>query len=330
LEFVRYIPVGSGNITEAMTGSLTLENGSMELTKDEAEKLKMRLGISYEDEIVDKGITSRQILSLMRSTLERLSKEIKRSMDYYTQEYGAEPISAVYLIGGGALLKNLDRFLSEELNIQVKLLELPRSVDISKAHLNNKDSASLIPLISAVLGYKKCLNLLPHEYRQEKIEFIEKISLRMIAIIMGLILLASFLFIKFRAEDYKNRLKNATLQKTILDQIKDLQDRVVERSAFLSQARMSDIPLEYIMKELSIIIPPNVVLNSLGVNQKSKTLDVKGIIYEPRGLAEGILTKFMEAMERSRYFKDAQLASVQDATIGREPSSSFEMSCLLE
>lgn len=330
IEFVRYIAVGSGNITEAMTGSLTLGNGSMALSRDEAEKLKLRLGISYEDEVVDRGITSRQILSLMRSSLERLAKEIKRSMDYYTQEYGTAPIDSVYLIGGGALLKNMDRFLSEELNVQVKLIGLPRAIDVSKVRLTATDLSPLIPLISAVLGYKKCPNLLPSEYRQEKIEFIEKISLRMTAIIVGIVLLASFLFIKFKVGDYTSRLRNAVIQKNILDQIKYLQDRVVERSAFLSQARMSEIPLEYIMKELSRIIPQNCVLDNLSVDQKTKTLEMKGVIYEARGTAEEVLTKFMEALERSRYFKDAQLTSVQGRTTGREASSNFEMSCLLE
>lgn len=330
LEFVRYIPVGSGNITEAMTGSIALEDGSVELSKDEAEKLKMRLGISYEEEALERGITSRQILSLMRPILERLSKEITRSADYYIQEYGREAVSLVYLVGGGSLLKNLDRFLSEESNAQVKLMELPKSIDASKAHLKSEDISALVPLISAVLGYKKCPNLLPHEYRQEKIEFIEKISLRMIAIILGVILLPSFLFLKLRVNDYSDRLKNAVIQETILDQIKDLQNRVVERSAFLNQAKMSEIPLEYVMKELSIIIPPNCVFDSLSVDQKGKALDMKGIIYEPRGLAEGILTEFMESLERSRYFKDAQLAFIQDTTTGKGPSASFEISCLLE
>lgn len=331
LEFVRYVPVGSGDITDAMTGSSTLSNGGEGLSKDEAEKLKIRLGISYDEEPAgEEGIASRQIVSLERPVLERLSKEIKRSMDYYTKEYGVEGISRVYLVGGGALLKNLDRFLSEELNAQVKLMKPPGSIDISRARLLDEDAPSILSSIGAALGYKDCPNLLPREYRIEKIEFIEKISLRVTAIIVGVILLASFSFIKFRVDDYSNRLKNATLQKNILNQIKDLQDRVVERSTFLAQARMSEISLEYIMKEMSNIVPSDVVLDSLVVNQKSKTLDMKGIVYEPRGLAEDILTKVMEAIERSKYFRDAQLASVQGTATGREPSSSFEMSCSLE
>lgn len=329
LEFVRTIPVGSKDISEAMTGALISDKGKVELSKDEAELVKAQLGISYEDKALEKGVTSIQILSLMRPVLERLSKEIRRSIDYYIQEYGGENIAAVYLVGGGSRLKNLDKFLSEELNIPVKRMELPKSIDASKTNLHADELTSIMLVLGAILGYSKRPNLLPYEYRAEKIEFVEKISLRMIAIIAGVALLVSFLFIKLRVDDYNHRLKTARFQQGILSQIKDLQDRVAERTAFLNQARASEIPTEYILKELSHLIPPNIVFNTFSLDQRNKTMELKGVVYGPRASAEEVLTKFMEALEKSKYFKEAQLGSIQDRTSGREEYATFEITCSL-
>ena len=109
-----------------------------------------------------------------------------------------------------------------------------------------------------------------------------------------------------------------------------MQDRVAVRAASLTKAQMSTIPMEYIMKEMSNIIPQNVVLDSLGVDQKGKTLDMIGVVYGPRSLAEDVLTKFMEALEQSKYFKDAQLASIQDKIVDREEVAGFEITCSLD
>lgn len=330
LEFVRTIPIGSEQISEAIAAaSLTTEKENIQLSKDQAEDIKMRLGIPYEEAVLERGVTSVQLLSSMRPVLERFSKEIMRSIDYYVQEYGQEDIKEAYLVGAGSRLKNLEKYLSDELHIPVKKMPLPKSIDISNIDLKDEDAVAIISLIGATLDYKHPLGLLPHEYRVEKIEFVEKISLRMIAIFLAFMLLVSFLFIKLRMNDYHARLKAAQLEKNMLSHVKDLKDMLADRTRFLAQVQMSEVPVEHVMKELSNIIPPNIVLNWLSIDQRGKTLDMKGTIHEPKGSAEEVLTKFMESLEMSKYFKDAQLASVQ-AQSGKEESSSFELSCSLE
>ncbi len=332
LEFVRTIPVGCCNISDSITAySLSGEGGAVIFSKEEVENFKRTIGISYEDVPAGKGISSMQLLSAIRPMLERCSKEIARSIEYYLQEYGKEEISVLYLVGGGSSLKNLDKFLSEELRIPAKKLSLPKAIDTSRAGLKEGEEALLAPIVGLAVGYKKCLNLLPHEYRVERIEFIEKISLRTAAVIAAVILFVLFLLVKFRVDDYQYRLKSAKFQKGILGQVEDLQDRVTERALFMAQAQASEAPTEQIMKELSSVIPSNVVLEHLRLDQRGKTLDMSGVVYEPKGLAQDILTKFMETLERSKYFKDAQLVSLHGTTTAaRAEISNFEISSSLE
>lgn len=330
LEFVRSIPAGARNILEMMQGRIATDKGEIVLSEKEAEDIKNRFGISYEEVMLENGMSSRQTLSLMRPILEQLSKEVRRSIDYYIQEFDNEEVAVGYLVGGGSKLKNLDRYFSEELNIPFKKMTVPTAIDISRINLDKEDQVSYISLIGMMLGCKGELNLLPHEYATEGIEFVEKISLRVTAIIVAIILLGSFLFIKFRVEDYSRRLLNIPMQKNIILQVKDLQERVTARQAFSERAQVSQVPVEYIMKELSNVVPSGIILETLNIDQRSKSIDFKGMVYGPRGAAQEVLTRFMEDLERSKYFKDAQLSSIQGSKIDNEEVSIFEISSSLE
>ncbi|MDD5422986.1 MAG: pilus assembly protein PilM [Candidatus Omnitrophota bacterium] len=331
LEFVRPIPLGSGVISDALQSKFLSDKGEeIVLTKEQADDAKKRLGIAYDAVTLENGISSRQILSLMRPVLERISKEIKRSEEYYVHEFGVENISEAYLAGGGAGLKNLDRYLQEELNVPVAKIAMPPSINTSKVALNADDAMSIAALVGVAVSYRKCLNLLPHEYRTEKVEFIEKVSLRALASILVVALWVSFFFTKVRIDDYDRRIKTAPIQQEVVAQVKELRNRAVEREAFLSSLQAGELPVENIMKELSNIIPQNVVLQNLTMNKKAKTVNMSGFVYGPGSSAQTILAKFMEDMESSRYFKEAQLDSLQLGKAGSQDSSTFSMACSLE
>ena len=329
LEFVRAIAIGSSHLSAGLKSGLAKEGVPGSFSDDEIESVKARFGIPYE-EVTEEGYSTIQILSSMRTVLERLSKEIRRSIDYYVQEYGGEEVAGVYLTGGGSRLKNLERFLSEDLNIPAKILTLPGAIDTSKANLKNEDANAIAPLIGLASGYKRCPNLLPHEYRAEKMEAIERISLRITAIIAGCALLASFFLVKFGIGDYRNRIKNAQLQKNILSRVKELKDKVAEREVFFAGLQKSEISVKGIMGELSRITPRRIVLESLSLNKGNKAMDISGIVYEPKGVAEETVTAFMEELEKSGYFKDAELASVRGEGAGSDERFAFELNCPLE
>ena len=61
------------------------------------------------------------LFSAIRSDLNMLASEIKRSYEYVMGCYPAAEISDLMLVGGGALLRNLDAYLSSELGITVAM-----------------------------------------------------------------------------------------------------------------------------------------------------------------------------------------------------------------
>ncbi len=313
LQFTRSIPIASSDITQALCGPLVSGADKIEFSDEQADEIKREIGIPYQPMTFEKrGISAIQILTLIRGVLERLSREIKRSIDYYTSELGRENVSEILLAGGGSLLKNLDLYLSEELNIRVRKMEMPKAVRISKSGITEKENLHVLNAVGAALDYSKKVNLLPEEYKLKKIEFVEKISLRMIAFVLAALLSLSYFSVKMRIDDYVKRVKTARAHRGVISQIEGLNAKIGERLAVVRTVEKASFPSELIMKELSHVIPANIVLNSLRLSSDSKDIEMSGVVYEKKEKVLWALTKFMEELEKSPIFKEATFGSVED------------------
>jgi len=329
LEFVREVPVSSLEISEALTGTLAGEKGTVSLTKDEAEKVKIEKGFPYDPEKPDDKISSTQIVSLIRPILETFANEIKRSIGYYSNQYNGGKVSVVYLAGSGAYLKNLDRFLQKELGLRIKTIGIPASVTANTAVSKEKDAA-LAALAGAVIGYGSRPNLLPYEYKLEKIEFVGTMSLRIAAFVFALLLLTSFLFTKTQLSGYKQRLASIDFQRDFLRQVNELKERVDEREDILKKLESTEIRGAPIIRELSRLMPPSIILDWIKISTIDRTMDIGGVVLGARGDVERIATKFMGDIEKSKYFKEAQLSSIQEDETKGEEMSKFEINFMFE
>jgi Tfp pilus assembly PilM family ATPase len=65
----------------------------------------------------------RLVFSAVRRSLTTLAIEVEKSMAYAMHLHGDLPVSSLYLTGGGAGLKGLADFLSQEIGIDVKLAD---------------------------------------------------------------------------------------------------------------------------------------------------------------------------------------------------------------
>ncbi len=331
LQFVRTIPLSSGDITSALCGPLLIDGEERRFSKAEAEEVKRDIGIPYEAVKARNGLTAVQILTMIRGALERFSKEIKISMEYCVSELKAGNPETVYLTGGGSRLKNLERYLEEELKLPVKRLAVPDNIDTSGAAVSDEDAASIMPAVGAALNSSKKVNLLPFEYRLMKVEEAQKLSLRLISVITAAVLAVSFLIIKFRVDDYERRIKNALIHKEVLEQVRPLVREIDDKGRFLQAAEKANLDIEYMMKLISNTIPKSAVLSSMSINQRTRVMEMTGIVRDKSAGAESILANFMEGLERSDLIKDAQLSSIrEDAPKDGCETSSFTINCQLK
>lgn len=328
LAFVRRLPFSSERLTRSLTSTLVSDKGKMELTYEEAEHLKNTFGIPEGESLVYKdNITASHIISLIRPLLEGLARELRRSFDYFTVNLKENIPSVLYITGGGANLRNLDKYLNRELNINVSKLCLPDEVNtqtLAKEKLD-EDRNQIINAIGAILKGSSEINLLPPEFKTQKIEFIEKIFLRLAAFTVTVVFLFSLSVVRFQVGDYKNRLKNAKMNLETVREIQALKQKVDTREDLINKIQRNKVPVNGLLKLISFKISRNIILDELILDEASHNLILKGTISVSSDMAGSVLAKFMADMKSSPFFKEVGLLSSQKIDLGE----SFEIKCEL-
>jgi type IV pilus assembly protein PilM len=326
LNFIRKLAFSSEKLTQSLVGTLTSDKGDITVTYEKAEEIKKAFGIPQDETVLLRDdIRAIHIISLMRPLLEGLVRELRRSFDYFSSNFKEEEPSLIYMSGGGANLKNLDWYLNKELNIKVSPLPFPDCINvqlIEKGRLNN-DQNQIMSALGVALADSADINLLPQEVRTQKIEFVERVSLRVVGITLGAIFLFLLFMVQLQIRDYKKRLKTAQVHLQNLGQLKLLKEKVDLRENLVSKIQKNKVPAEGLLKLISVIVPGNIILDELILDEASHTLSLKGVVSVTGDTAESVLSNFMKEIEASSFFKEANLVASKDTAGVHE----FQIQC---
>jgi hypothetical protein len=275
----------------------------------------------------DSNIKASQLISLMRPLLEGLVRELKRSFDYFASNFKEDSPGVLYLAGGGTQIKNIDWYLHRELSLEVASLPLPPCVSVATVEASqlNRDQEQLISAAGAALGGCRGINLLPAELKSQKIEIIQRIALKDIAIVAAAVFLLLLSFQGFRGYSYKKRLVIARQHLQALGKIKELKQGIDVREALVVRTQKERIPADGALKLVSAIIESNMVLNDLMLDQDSNTLVLKGVIFTGEGQGKTALTDFIKKIKTYPFFKEASLVAYRNTDTGEQ----FEIKCVL-
>lgn len=276
LRFSRDLNIGGDDITEAMTGILVSDKGRVELSREEAEKIKCEQGIPIDDT---------GILSLMRPVLEKLAGQIKKSLDYYESIFQRSVIEKIILAGNGAKLKGLRDFMSKETGLDV-LHILPEAA-----------CAAGLSLISG-----SDLNIIPERFAIEKKTLLKKVSFRIIFILIALLFLLSYGFLSARAVYLKNEVSVVRQHWENIKDVAPVKERIVELANAINDIHRETLNAGNIMKELSRIVPAYARLDDLSMRKNKPNIKISGFI-----LKGDRLTEFMDSIERSSLFENVKL-----------------------
>lgn len=112
-EFNRVILLGSSNIDATILKNLNMDNNQI----DQAERYKRMYGlVKYQD---FNNALEWECSEATKIVINEIIKNIKMCFDFYIQRCAGEPISKIYLIGGGSLLKGLRDHIEDIFDIQV-------------------------------------------------------------------------------------------------------------------------------------------------------------------------------------------------------------------
>jgi len=360
LNFVRRLPMSWEKIVRSLTDILASEKGKIELSHEEAEELKNTFGIPLDEtQFAKDNVRATHILSLIRPLLEALVREIRFSFDYFTANFidvcttnvkhfertnveilttsinvGSEKVSngerpgLLYITGGGANLKNLDRYLNNELNMKVAFLSLPSCVEHQRPgqqNLNQEEQNKIINTVGAALRDASAVNLLPREIKTRQSEFRQKISLRLVATTAAAVLLFILFIAEFQIYDYSNRLKNAQIHLATIRPVQLLMEKIQAKERLIEKIQRGRVPGSGLLKVISRAIPGEVILEELNFDGAKNSLTLQGGIEAAEEDAEALLSDFMEHLTASAYFTQAGLVSSQRI----DEAEKFEIKCSL-
>lgn len=320
LVFSRKIPVAGGDFTKTMTGVLVSDRGRTELTLDEAEKIKRELGIpsEVESKIVDDKISTTQVLSMLRAPLEQLVSEIERCFDYYREESGGGKIDSLVLFGGGASLGGLIKYLSEQLGIDVKLGDSLEGLKVQPSVIGERGKISyrLELAIGAAQSEGKGINLLPPEIKEETKRVVKRGTLEAIATATILVLVFIYTGMRIQLNNFQKRITVAKRELTSLQpQLKEVQAQILADKVLANEPYWEDI-----FKELSNIIPDNIYLTELAM--ENKLIRMKGLVSSKE--KDELLSQFILALERG-IFSKAKLVTSKESE--DKTTNKFELTC---
>lgn len=146
LRFTRVIPIGGLQFTRAISTALNLNF-------EDAEKMKKEEGAAVIDlETQEDFATTKQIVNILSPLLSTLSIEIQRSLAYYESKFRRAKISKVLLTGGSSLLKNFDRYINNEIGVEVVKVSPVENLKFEEKNISVEYLQENSPLLSVVTG----------------------------------------------------------------------------------------------------------------------------------------------------------------------------------
>lgn len=342
LVLARSVPVAGRDITKSMTSALTSDKGQLMLDFTRAERIKLDYGFPLEEQQGERAdkIELSLVASAMRTILEQIAREIKRSADYVARE--GVVIDQIILSGGGSKLKNISVFLAKETGIdKVRSIDVEmamKNMTINRASCSEEELAIHMPRLTAALGaalgMENQVDLLFQGPMAKRTAGIVRIlqPYTVPAAITIVILAAVPPFLKVAIYEPKlNRLRQQVEAfGSTIDELKKVETeyrQLMKLRLLYNKLLAGGIDVAYMLLEISDDIPDNVVLTYVkaGVTDGKKSVDISGFV-EADEKSESVLAHFMINMAESDSFRDVRLISTKKTPKGAEIELHFKIS----
>lgn len=310
LEFYRELPMSINKLRESLKGTVVSDKGKVELSDNEIDEAIFTVGMPQQGVGYKDKLNSMQIIQMLRPALERLAGEIKRSLVYYKSQFQGGTVKKILMGGLGLRVPNIDKFLAQELSLNIEKISLPQK-DIASPNINPEVLSQSYASFGLSLDYRQGINLLPYEFRTEKFETLQKVSLRWIAFIVFLLFALSYVFAKAGINSYQKRLDNARLHLNVLSEVRQAKEKIEAFNNFIMEIRNTEPSLNTILKKISNVAVKDLFFEDFSLNCDSKVLKISGFVKSTNQDNNAILSAFVHEMENSAYFSSAGISSVE-------------------
>jgi len=138
--FVRILPRGGDNFTQALISSLDMD-------ADEAEEIKKVVGVEPEGPPSD-SMDEADVRRVLTQEADSLIEEIRGSVTFYLGQSGDDSMSRIVVAGNGARLPHLANRLGRVLDIPIEPAKVLDRVDVGRVQLSEAellDAQAVLP-----------------------------------------------------------------------------------------------------------------------------------------------------------------------------------------
>ncbi|NQV06744.1 type IV pilus assembly protein PilM [bacterium] len=142
--FVRVLPTGGDDFTDALMSSLSL-------TREDAEEMKREVGVAPEGtpEGEDIEIAARRVLTRVSDAL---IEEIRGSINYYLTQAGEPSLDRLVVSGNGARLPHLANRAGRALRTKVEPVRVLDHVSVGRVQMTESQLLALQPVLPTAVG----------------------------------------------------------------------------------------------------------------------------------------------------------------------------------
>jgi len=326
LEFSREITTAGNAFTKAIEEVGTLKGAALNFAG--AEEIKKKYGIPKKEDVeaAEGHVPLQKISFAMRPVLERLLTEINRSFEFHKSQFKEEEnVGRIFISGGGARLKGLKEYLTDQLGVWVELSSPFEGM-----------ASSLVAATGLALGKAKEINLLPEELRLIPRVLLQRYYPAALACLAAFILFGMYLKMNVTSAGYGKKLLSKKAELVGLQsvnkrlvQLEETKKRLEQEKAILPKEAFEQPPWGEILKEISRIVPVGTTLTGLSLRTKgtAKELRLKGVAFGEDAEVLRSIVEIMEGLEKSPFFKDVRLSFSEENKEYSEHGGSFELRC---
>ncbi len=328
----RDIKAGTNSMIESIVYTLGSSRNT-HVTYDEAKDIFSSLGLEEKAGSRNTGLTDEDLFQMISPALERLVRQIERTLEYSIGNLGNERINNIYISGNMNIYMPMIDFIASQLGLKGEVLHIPedntsclckglKSVSISQ-------KSSFMPAVGLSLSDNANTPNLLFTYKdKEKSKAVTKVNNRIFAAFMGIVVLCSIVYAGqlFAISSKKTALAKlereltqagpAVNQSLIVKMMGEAAEKSRESKQYLK--RYMGVA---VINEISSIIPPNMKITGLKIDMAGakdlkdkdgkaiETVSIDGVISGAKGSAESALSAYIMKLDASLIFKEVVIQS---------------------
>ena len=326
LVFSRNIPLGLNSLADALVKDLETKP-----SKEEATKLVLKLS-SDEQEIPPKvRELNERVFHLLLPVLERMVRQIERTIQYYQSNFNSDPIETIFLGGETAAKGYLSDFISEQLSanvITIDPFDTPGLKVSGSLPEGNTERVTYGPAFGMALESGHAGANLAHTYQARQAESKHRKISMAVSFILILIIAVTGVFYGQK----QSELKALTADKDKLNQTLNalgprLSEAVIQEAAEevkVLQEQRKDAAKRYeglaLLSEIIKLTPENISLLNISatmgrfienLDEDEPVLVLQGVVDGERTVLETSLTIYIARLDQSPLFCAVEVDSTE-------------------